>query len=106
MTPKIIQRIKGMIQNVAKYCNHGKSPDNKIERFQIFTKKFKKAYDKIEKIENSKFRNVTLDENTLQVMSGGVKNGPVEVARDEWYREDMAPGIMFKYFLCLIYFIT
>ena len=62
MTPKIIQRIKGMIQNVAKYYNHGKSPDNKIERFQIFTKKFDKAYDKIEKMENSKFRNVTLDE--------------------------------------------
>ena len=54
MTPKNIQRIKGMIKNVAKDYNHGKSSDNKIERFQIFTKKFEKAYDKIEKLENSK----------------------------------------------------
>ena len=62
MSPKNIQRIKGMIKNVAKDYNHGKSSDKKIERFQIFTKKFDKAYDKIEKMENSKFRNVTLDE--------------------------------------------
>ena len=41
------------MENQAKYYNHGKSPNNKIERFQIFTKKFEKAYDKIEKIENS-----------------------------------------------------
>ena len=51
-----------MIKNVAKDYNHGRSSDNKIERLQIFTKKFEKAYDKIEKLENSKFRNVTLNE--------------------------------------------
>ena len=62
MTPKNIQRIKGMIKNVAKDYNHGRSSDNKIERLQIFTKKFEKAYDKIEKLENSKFKNVTLNE--------------------------------------------
>ena len=43
-------------------------------------------------------RNVTLNETTLQVMSSGIKSGPCQVARDEWYREDTVPDIMFKYF--------
>ena len=43
-------------------------------------------------------RNVTMNPTTFQVMSSGAKNGPVGVARDEWYREDMVPDIMFKYF--------
>ena len=34
----------------------------RLKDFKSLTKKFEKAYDKIEKIENSKFRNVTLDE--------------------------------------------
>ena len=35
MTPKNIQRIKGMIKNVAKDYNHGKSSDKKLKDFKF-----------------------------------------------------------------------
>ena len=59
ITVKNVQKIKGMLKNIGKDYKFGKRTENMKRRSQVFTNNFEKVYDKIEKTENSKFRDVT-----------------------------------------------
>ena len=59
MTVKSVQRIKGMLKNIGKDYKFSKRTENMKRRSQVFSNNFEKTYDKIEKTENSKFRDVT-----------------------------------------------
>ena len=48
-----------MIRTVGKDYKYCERTDNMMKRSQAFIKEYEKTYDKIEKIENSKFRDVT-----------------------------------------------
>ena len=61
MTVKSAQRIKGMMKNIEKDYNLDKKTDLM----------FKRSYNKIEKVEISKFKNVTSDE--LQTLKHNVQ---------------------------------
>ena len=59
ITVKNVQKIKGMLKNIGKDYKFGKRTENMKRRSQVFTNNFEKVYDKIEKTDNSKFRDVT-----------------------------------------------
>ena len=59
ITVKNAQKIKGMLKNIGKDYKFGKRTENMKRRSQVFTNNFEKVYDKIEKTDNSKFRDVT-----------------------------------------------
>ena len=59
MTVKSTKRIKEMIRTVGKDYKYCERTENMMKRSQAFIKEYEKTYDKIEKIENSKFRDVT-----------------------------------------------
>ena len=48
-----------MFKNIGKDYKFGKRTENMKRRSQVFSNNFEKTYDKIEKTENSKFRDVT-----------------------------------------------
>ena len=48
-----------MLKNIGKDYKFSKRTENMKRRSQVFTNNFEKVYDKIEKTENSKFRDVT-----------------------------------------------